>query len=123
MIPRLLSIAALALAPLATALAQSISYYPVPPGSRPHDVAPAPRRHGLVHGAGRGRARLPRPGDRRRSSRSPLGAGSAPHGVIVGPGRRAWITDGGLNAIVRVDPDDRRGATRSRCRPDRPTPT
>ena len=77
--------------------------YPVPPGSRPHDVAPAP--DGAVWYTAQGSGELgrldPATGETRHI---PLGAGSAPHGVIVGPDGAPWITDGGLNAIVRVDP-------------------
>ena len=80
-----------------------IQEYPVPSGSRPHDVAPAP--DGSVwYTAQRAEAlgRLdPETGE---THHIPLGNGSAPHGVIVGPDGAPWITDGGLNAIVRVDP-------------------
>ena len=80
-----------------------IQEYPLPPGSRPHDVAPAP--DGGVWYAAQGSGELgwldPASGDTRQI---PLGTGSAPHGVIVGPDGAPWITDGGLNAIVRVDP-------------------
>ncbi|MFL5972181.1 MAG: lyase [Gaiellaceae bacterium] len=77
--------------------------YPVPAGSRPHDVAPA--RDGGVWYTAQGSGELgwlnPRTGHVREV---PLGPGSAPHGVIVGPDGAPWITDGGLNAIVRVEP-------------------
>jgi virginiamycin B lyase len=77
--------------------------YPVPPGSRPHDVAPA--FDGGVWYAAQGSGELgwldPVSGATRQI---PLGSGSAPHGVIVGPDGAPWITDGGLNAIVHVDP-------------------
>ncbi len=76
----------------------------VPPGSAPHDVAPA--RDGGVWYTAQGSGELgwldPESGDVREI---PLGAGSAPHGVIVGPDGAPWITDGGMNAIVRVDPE------------------
>jgi virginiamycin B lyase len=81
--------------------------YPVPAGSRPHDVAPA--RDGGVWYTAQGSGELgwlnPRNGRVREIG---LGTGSAPHGVIVGPDGAPWITDGGLNAIVRVDPRTRR---------------
>jgi virginiamycin B lyase len=86
--------------------------YPVPAGSRPHDVAPAP--DGSVWYTAQATGELgrldPATG---ATSHVRLGAGSAPHGVIVGPDGAPWVTDGGLNAIVRVDP-----ATRevTRCR-------
>lgn len=81
----------------------TIQEYPVPKGSGPHDVAPAP--DGTVwYTAQRSGAlgRLdPLSGE---TKHIPLGQGSAPHGVVVGPDGAAWVTDGGLNAIVRVDP-------------------
>ena len=77
--------------------------FPVPDGSRPHDVAPAP--DGSVWYTAQGSGELgrldPVTGE---TDHIPLGQGSAPHGVIVGPDGAAWITDGGLNAIVRFDP-------------------
>lgn len=83
--------------------APALQEYPVPPGSRPHDVAPAP--DGSVWYTAQGSGELgrldPATGETRHI---PLGQGSAPHGVIVGPDGAPWITDGGLNAIVRVDP-------------------
>jgi virginiamycin B lyase len=83
--------------------ALSVREYPVPAGSRPHDVAPAV--DGGVWYTAQGSGELgwldPKTG---RTRHIPLGDGSAPHGVIVGPDGAPWITDGGLNAIVRVDP-------------------
>ncbi|MDQ3898768.1 MAG: lyase, partial [Actinomycetota bacterium] len=80
--------------------------YPVPAGSRPHDVAPAP--DGSVWYTAQAAGELgrldPATG---ATSHVRLGAGSAPHGVIVGPDGAPWVTDGGLNAIVRVDPATR----------------
>ena len=85
----------------------SVREYPVPAGSRPHDVAPA--RDGGVWYTAQGSGELgwldPKTG---RTRHVALGDGSAPHGVIVGPDGAPWITDGGLNAIVRVDPNTRR---------------
>lgn len=78
--------------------------YPVPAGSRPHDVAPAV--DGGVWYTAQGSGELgyldPETGETRQVA---LGSGSSPHGVIVGPDGAPWITDSGLNAIVRVDPD------------------
>ncbi len=92
----------LALLAAAPASAQTVRYYPVPAGSGPHDVAPAP--DGTVwYTAQRSGAlgRLdPATG---RTEHIALGRGSAPHGVIVGPDGAAWVTDSGLNAVVRVD--------------------
>lgn len=80
--------------------------YPVPAGSRPHDVAPAP--DGSVWYTAQATGELgrldPATGG---TSHTRLGAGSAPHGVIVGPDDAAWVTDGGLNSIVRVDASTR----------------
>jgi virginiamycin B lyase len=77
--------------------------YPVPAGSAPHDVAPAP--DGTVWYTAQATGKLgrldPATGE---TTEVPLGEGSAPHGVVVGPDGAAWVTDGGLNAIVRVDP-------------------
>jgi virginiamycin B lyase len=81
-----------------------IQEYPVPPGSHPHDVAPAP--DGSVWYTAQATGELGRLDPSTGQTRHiPLGPGSAPHGVIVGPDGAPWITDGGLNAIVRVDPD------------------
>src|SRR5687767_7607988 len=81
----------------------AIQEYPVPMGSHPHDVAPAP--DGTVWYTAQFSGALgkldPATGETRHI---PLGAGSSPHGVIVGPDGAPWITDSGLNAIVRVDP-------------------
>jgi virginiamycin B lyase len=88
------------------AYAQQVRYYPVPQGSHPHDVAPAP--DGTVWYTAQARGALgrldPRTG---KIDQIPLGSGSAPHGVIIGPDKAAWVTDGGQNAIVRVDPATR----------------
>jgi virginiamycin B lyase len=86
--------------------AAQVSYYAVPSGAHPHDVAPAP--DGTVWYTAQAQGALgildPRTGRTRQVS---LGPESAPHGVIVGPDRAAWITDGGQNAIVRFDPATR----------------
>lgn len=81
----------------------TIQEYPVPKGSHPHDVAPAP--NGLVWYTAQNAGALgrldPATGETHQIQ---LGPGSSPHGVIVGADGAAWITDSGLNAIVRVDP-------------------
>lgn len=77
--------------------------FPLPRGSGPHDVAPAPDG-GVWYTAQAAGAlgRLdPATG---KVEQIALGEGSAPHGVILGPDGAPWVTDGGLNAIVRVDP-------------------
>jgi virginiamycin B lyase len=89
--------------PAAAPWAPTVQEYPVPRGSRPHDVAPA--TDGGVWYTAQGSGELgyldPTTGATRHVR---LGQGAAPHGVIVGPDGAPWITDGGLNAIVRVDP-------------------
>lgn len=96
----------LALAPAGPALAQQVTYYDLPPGGRPHDVAAAP--DGTVWYTAQRAEALgilnPATGEVELVH---LGEGSAPHGVIVGPDGDAWITDGGLNAMVRVDAETR----------------
>lgn len=81
-----------------------ITEFPVPAGTRPHDIAPAP--DGTVWYTAQRTGELgrldPETGE---THHIPLGARSAPHGVIIGPDGAPWITDGGLNAIVRVDPE------------------
>jgi virginiamycin B lyase len=77
--------------------------FPVPDGSRPHDVWA--RGDGTVWYTAQGSGELglldPVTGKVREIA---LGSGSRPHGVIEGPDGAAWVTDSGLNAIVRVDP-------------------
>ena len=86
---------------------RSLQAFPLPAGTRPHDVAPA--KDGGVWYTAQGLGELgwldPETGETRHT---PLGAGSRPHGVIVGPDGAPWVTDSGLNAIVRVDPDTRK---------------
>jgi virginiamycin B lyase len=100
---RSLIAAFLTLAGALPSLAAQMSYFPVPSGAHPHDVAPAP--DGTVWYTAQSQGALgrldPKTG---KTSQIPLGSDSAPHGVIVGPDRAAWVTDGGQNAIVRVDP-------------------
>ena len=83
--------------------AADVSYFEVPRGAHPHDVAPAP--DGSIWYTAQSQGALgilnPKTGQAIQIS---LGKGSAPHGVIVGPDRAAWITDGGQNAIARFEP-------------------
>ena len=85
---------------------QEVSYYDVPKGDGPHDVAPAP--DGTVWYTGQRAGVLgrldPKTG---KVDRIKLGEESAPHGVVVGPDGAVWVNDGGLNALLRVDPDTR----------------
>jgi virginiamycin B lyase len=98
-----LGLAALAFLASAPGHAQTVRYYPVPPGSGPHDVAPAP--DGTVWYTAQRSGELGRLAPATgKTEHIPLGRGSAPHGVIVGPDGAAWVTDSGLNAIARVDP-------------------
>ncbi len=90
-------------APAAPAGAPVLQEFPVPAGSHPHDVAPAP--DGTVWYTAQAAGALGRlDPETGQTHQIQLGARSAPHGVIVGPDGAPWITDGGLNAIVRVDP-------------------
>ena len=97
------STAVLTEAPTTTVRGEArMTTYPVPAGSRPHDVAPAP--DGSVWYTAQAIGELGRLDPATGATTSvKLGTGSAPHGVIVGPDGAAWVTDSGLNAIVRVD--------------------
>lgn len=94
---------ALVFSSAASALEPDIKEFPVPKGSHPHDVAPAP--DGGMWYTAQASGELgwldPITG---KTKHIPLGKNSAPHGVIVGPDGAPWITDSGQNAIVRVDP-------------------
>ena len=95
-------LAALTWAGAAAAAEITVESFPVPPGSRPHDVAPAVDGRVWYTGQNAGVMGLldPKTGE---VVEIPLGPGSRPHGVIVGANGDAWITDGGQNAIVRVN--------------------
>lgn len=84
-----------------------LTSFPLPAGSRPHDVAPA--LDGGVWYTAQGSGELgwldPETG---QVEHTKLGTGSRPHGVIVGPDGAPWVTDSGLNSIVRVDPESLR---------------
>jgi virginiamycin B lyase len=102
------AIAALALAAQPTqSSAAQVSYYEVPKGAHPHDVAPAPDGRVWYTAQSQGAIGVldPKTG---KTEQIPLGPDSAPHGVIIGPDRAAWVTDGGQNAIARVDPASKR---------------
>jgi virginiamycin B lyase len=101
---RLIAIAAATLVYVGAAAADTrVSYFPVPSGGRPHDVAAPP--DGAVWYTAQGSGHLgildPKTG---KVERVALGPNSSPHGVIVGPDGAAWITDSGQNANVRYDP-------------------
>jgi virginiamycin B lyase len=99
-------VAALVLAASAAVADTRVTYFPVPAGSHPHDVAAAP--DGAVWYTAQHQGALgildPRTG---KVEQVRLGPKAAPHGVIVGPDGAAWITESGQNAIVRVDPKTR----------------
>ena len=102
---RMLAFAALALAvglPQAVRAAE-MTFYQLPAGAYPHDVAPAPDGTVWISGQRQGFAGRfdPKTGHLEKIA---LGPGAAPHGVIVGPDGNAWLTEGGQNAIARVDP-------------------
>jgi virginiamycin B lyase len=87
---------------LGTAQAAQVSYYDLPAGSHPHDVAPA--ADGTVWFTAQSQGYLGRfDPTTRKLEKIPLGSRAAPHGVIVGPDGAAWVTEGGQNAIARAD--------------------
>jgi virginiamycin B lyase len=103
MVPVVLAaFAALAIASQPAPAAQ-VSYYDVPKGAHPHDVAPAPDGKIWYTAQSQGALGILDPATG-KTEHVALGTDSAPHGVIAGPDRAAWITDGGQNAIARVDP-------------------
>jgi virginiamycin B lyase len=91
---------------ITAAQAAQVSFYQLPSGSYPHDVAPAADGTVWFSGQARGFAGHfdPATGS---LDRIQLGSGAAPHGVIIGPDGAPWFTDGGQNAIARVDPKTR----------------
>ena len=99
-----LPLAAIALiGAVATAQSAQVSYYQLPSGAYPHDVAPA--HDGAVWFTGQPQGFLGHYDPKaEKLDKISLGRGSAPHGVFVGPDGAPWVTDGGQNGIVRVDP-------------------
>lgn len=98
----LIAAAALSLT-INAAFAAKVTYYNLPEGANPHDVAPAP--DGTVWFTGQRQGFLGRfDPETGKVEKVPLGPGAVPHGVIVGPDGAAWVTEGGQNAIARVDP-------------------
>src|SRR2546428_13672612 len=95
--------AAMVAAVATTASAAQVSYYQLPQGAFPHDVAPAPDGTVWFSGQQQGFAGRFDPATG-KLEKIPLGPGAAPHGVIIGPDGAAWFTEGGQNAIARVDP-------------------
>ena len=81
----------------------TIEAFPVPEGSRPHDVAPATDGGVWYTAQGSGELGWLDPATS-ETIHIPLGDGSRPHGVIVDEEGTPWITDGGLDALLSVDP-------------------
>ena len=104
MVPLVVVMIALVALGVRPAPASQVSYFDVPHGAHPHDVAPAP--DGTVWYTAQHQGAIgildPKTG---KVTQVSLGSGAAPHGVIVGPDRAAWITEGGQNAIARFDPE------------------
>jgi len=103
MVPVVLAAVTLVTLAIRPALTAEVTYFDVPRGAHPHDVAPAPDGSVWYTAQSQGAIGVLNPKTGRANQIS-LGKSSAPHGVIVGPDRAAWITDGGLNAIARFDP-------------------
>ena len=89
--------------------AETVRFFAVAKGDRPHDVAADPKPGGHIYYTAQSSGKLgildPASG---RTQEIPLGPRAAPHGVIVGPDGGVWITEGGQNAIVRFDPRTRK---------------
>src|SRR5262245_24514507 len=100
---RMAVMAVVALAVVRPGSAAEVTYYQLPTGAYPHDVAPGP--NGTIWYTGQRKGFLgrfdPKTG---KNEEIALGQGSAPHGVVVAADGGAWVTDGGQNAMVRVDP-------------------
>ncbi len=103
MVPIVFAAVAMLTLALEPAWGAQASYYAVPRGAHPHDVAPAPDGSVWYTAQHQGAFGILDP-KTRKVTQVPLGPDSAPHGVIAGPDRAAWVTDGGQNAIARVDP-------------------
>src|SRR5882672_3620373 len=103
MIRTLIAPAVVLAAAVTTAQAAQVSYYQLPSGSYPHDVAAAADGTVWYSGQGQGIAGHFDPATG-KLEKIPLGPGAAPHGVIIGPDGAPWFTEGGQNAIARVDP-------------------
>jgi len=98
----LIAVATITMSLRAAAPAAEMTFYQLPPGAYPHDVAPAPDGSVWISGQRQGFAGRFDP-NTGQLEKIPLGPGAAPHGVIIGPDGNAWLTEGGQNAIARVD--------------------
>ena len=96
------AVSTLLLFAVTAAQAAQMTFYQLPQGSYPHDVAPAGDGSVWFSGQGEGFAGRfdPKTG---KLEKIPLGPDAAPHGVIIGPDGNPWFTEGGQNAIARVD--------------------
>jgi len=121
MIRSLIAPALVLAAAVTTSEAAQVSFYQLPSGSSPHDVAAAADGTVWYSGQGQGIAGHFDPATG-KLEKIPLGPGAAPHGVIIGPDGAPWFTEGGQNAIARVDPAPRRSISGA-CRRNSPAPT
>lgn len=92
------------------AIAADVTYYPVPVGTAPRDLAPATDGRVWFTAQRQGAVGLldPLTG---QTQLVPLGKGSSPRSLLVDQEGAAWITDPGLDALVRVDPVDQSVST------------
>ncbi|MNF43748.1 Virginiamycin B lyase [compost metagenome] len=88
-----------------SASAADVTYYPVPVGTGPQDVAPATDGRVWFTAQRQGAVGLldPITGQTRLVA---LGVGSSPRALVVDQDGTAWISDRGLDALVQVDPAD-----------------
>jgi virginiamycin B lyase len=102
LVTRILVVSALLLFTVVNPQAAQMTFYQLPQGSHPHDVAPAADGSVWFSGQWQGFAGRfdPKTGT---LEKIPLGKDAAPHGVIIGPDGNPWFTEGGQNAIARVD--------------------
>src|SRR5947209_15825962 len=92
-----------------------ITEYPVPAGSHPHDVAPAPDG-GVWYVAQRSGELGRLDPATSQAHRIKLGEKSRPPGVIVSAARAQRLSDGGCNAMVHVARDTLVAASYARRR-------
>lgn len=88
-----------------TATAADVTYFAVPAGAGPRDVAPATDGRVWFTAPRQGAVGLLDPMSG-QTQLIPLGVGSSPRALVVDQEGVAWITDPGLDALVRVDPVD-----------------